>query len=77
MDEQRSSEEGCRGYSRDDGEGRGGRGFSEMQGVKDMPSLHVHRNNRFAILEVEEADKSAQNQAMPMDLPAVESLIKP
>jgi hypothetical protein len=30
-----------------------------MQGVKSMFSLPVYRNNRFAILEIKEIDKSA------------------
>jgi hypothetical protein len=77
MDEQRSLKEGCGGYSRDDGDSGEGRGFYEAQGVKGMPPLHVDRNNRFATLEVEEADKSVLNQAMPTDSPTAESPIKP
>ena len=73
MDEQRSAAEGCRGYSGDDGADCGG-GFLEMQGVKGMPFPPVHRNNRFAILEIEEMDERARNQVMPTDLLAVEPL---
>ena len=47
-----------------------------MQEVKGMPSLPVHRNNRFAILEIKETDKSAGNQVMPTDSLVVESLVK-
>jgi hypothetical protein len=47
-----------------------------MQGVKGMSFLPVHRNNRFAILEIEETDESAGNQVMPTDSPAVEPPIK-
>jgi hypothetical protein len=77
VDKQRSPKERCRDYSKDNGEGRKRRGFSEMQEVKGMPSLHVHRNNRFAILEVKKANESTLNQAMPTDFPIVESSMKP
>ena len=48
-----------------------------MQEVKGMPSLPVHRNNRFAILEIEEIDESAGNQVMLTDSLAVEPPVKP
>ena len=36
-----------------------------MQGVRGMPSLHVDRNNRFAVLDIEEIDSNILSQDVP------------
>ena len=43
----------------------GHRGFSDTQGVRGMPSLHVDRNNSFAVLDVEEIDSNILSQDVP------------
>jgi hypothetical protein len=48
-----------------------------MQRVRGMPFLHVYRNNRYAILEIKEANKSVLSQDMPTTSLAIEFLIKP
>jgi hypothetical protein len=42
-----------------------------------MPSLHVYRNNKFAILEIKKANKSVLSQDMLTILLAIEFFMKP
>ena len=77
MDEQGGPTVGCSGDSGDGGAGRGCRGFSKMQGVRGMPSLHVDSNNRFTVLDIEEIDSDIPSQDMPTRTPTLELSKKP
>ena len=48
-----------------------------MQGVRGMPSLHVDRNNRFVVLDVEEIDSNILSQDMPTKALTLELPRKP
>ena len=48
-----------------------------MQGVRGMPFLHVDRNNRFVVLDVEEIDSNIPSQDMPTKAPTPELPKKP
>ena len=65
MDEQEGPAEGCSGNSGGTRTEGGHKGFSDMQGVRGMPSLHIDRNNRFVVLDVEEIDSNILSQEVP------------
>ena len=81
MDEQGGPAKRYRGNSGEGGDSRGkGRacgGFSNKQGVTDMPWLHVHTTNRFTILDIEKADNNVLSQNMPTSWPTLEFSVQP
>jgi hypothetical protein len=48
-----------------------------MQGMRGMSSLHVDRNNRFVVLDVEEVDSNIPSQDVPTKALTLELPKKP
>ena len=48
-----------------------------MQEMRGMPSLHVDRNNRFVILDIEEIDSDVSNPDVPTKALTLELPKKP
>ena len=48
-----------------------------MQKVKGMPFLHVNKNNRFVVLDVEKVDSNIPSQDVPIKALTLELSKKP